>query len=126
LKNDSRAEHPTESRLSGVYGTIFYEDVGVDPLHQRNMTVFADGQVDRSPCGSGTSARLALLYESEQITMGEPFRNEGVAGEQFIGKVVSADENTVTTTIQGSAYHYATSTFVLDSRDSLGNGFQLR
>jgi proline racemase len=58
--------------------------------------------------------------------MGEPFRNEGVAGEQFIGKVVSADENTVTTTIQGSAYHYATSTFVLDSRDSLGNGFQLR
>ena len=126
LKNDSRAEHPTESRLSGVYGTIFYEDVGVDPLHQRNMTVFADGQVDRSPCGPGTSARLALLYESEQITMGEPFRNEGVAGEQFIGKVVSADENTVTTTIQGSAYHYATSTFFLDSRDSLGNGFQLR
>ena len=126
LKNDSRAEHPSESRLSGVYGTIFYEDVGINPLHQRNMTVFADGQVDRSPCGSGTSARLALLYESKQITIGEPFYNEGVAGEKFIGKVVSADENTVITTIQGSAYHYATSTFVLDSRDSLGNGFQLR
>ena len=50
---------PSDERLSGIYGTILYEDVG--PLHQRNVTIFADGEVDRSPCGSGTSARCALL-----------------------------------------------------------------
>ncbi len=126
LKNDHRAEHPDDDRLSGVYGTIFYEDVGVAPLHQRNMTVFADGQVDRSPCGSGTSARLALLHDAERISVGESFYNEGVTKEKFIGKIISTSGNTVTTTIQGSAYHYATSTFVFDSHDSLGNGFQLR
>ncbi len=126
LRGDHRAEHPDDNRLSGVYGTIFYEDVGIAPLHQRNMTVFADGQVDRSPCGSGTSARLALLHAAGQISVGESFYNEGVAKEKFIGKIISTNHDTVTTTIQGSAYHYATSTFVFDSRDSLRNGFQLR
>jgi proline racemase/trans-L-3-hydroxyproline dehydratase len=50
------ATHPTDRRLDGVYGTIWYEDLHPGP-HQRNVTVFADGEVDRSPCGSGTSAR---------------------------------------------------------------------
>jgi len=57
------ATHAVDSRLSGVYATMIYDDLGdtaVGP-HQRNLTVFADGQADRSPCGSGTSARLALL-----------------------------------------------------------------
>ena len=126
LKNNQSAVHPDDDRLSGVYGTIFYEEIGANPLHQRNMTVFADGQVDRSPCGSGTSARLALLHKAGRVSVGESFYNEGVAKEKFIGKITSHSGNTVTTTIQGSAYHYATSTFVLDSRDSLGNGFQLR
>ena len=44
-----------------MYGVIFWQDEGEHPLTQRNVTVFADGEVDRSPCGSGTSARLALL-----------------------------------------------------------------
>src|SRR5262249_24607997 len=61
------AEHPTDKRLSGIYGTILYEELGA--LHQRNVTVFADGEVDRSPCGSGTSARLALLGLGEGDTL---------------------------------------------------------
>ena len=126
LKDHQSAVHPDDDRLSGVYGTIFYEEIGNNPLHQRNMTIFADGQVDRSPCGSGTSARLALLHKGGRILVGESFYNEGVAKEKFVGKVTSESGNTVITTIQGSAYHYATSTFVLDARDSLGNGFQLR
>ncbi|HUG51392.1 MAG TPA: proline racemase family protein, partial [Terrimesophilobacter sp.] len=62
--NESRwAQHPTDPRLSGVYGTILYDDLGdtASGPHQRNVTVFADGEVDRSPCGSGTGARVALL-----------------------------------------------------------------
>jgi proline racemase len=56
--NDTQfARHPVDDRLSGIYGTILYDDLGTDENgdpHQRNVTVFADGQVDRSPCGSGT------------------------------------------------------------------------
>ena len=51
--------HPLEAELRDVYGVIFWQEEGEDPLTQRNVTVFADGEVDRSPCGSGTSARLA-------------------------------------------------------------------
>ena len=53
--------HPLEPELRDVYGVIFWQEEGESPLTQRNVTVFADGEVDRSPCGSGTSARLALL-----------------------------------------------------------------
>ncbi|MDH4104482.1 MAG: proline racemase family protein, partial [Thermoleophilia bacterium] len=49
--------HPVEPELWGVYGVIFWQEEGEEPLTQRNVTVFADGEVDRSPCGSGTSAR---------------------------------------------------------------------
>ena len=65
LAGTAVARHPTDERLSGIYGTILWEELG--PLHQRNVTVFADGEVDRSPCGSGTSARLALLDRSDPL-----------------------------------------------------------
>jgi proline racemase len=57
LLNDSpHAQHPSDDRLSGIYGTIVFEELGTagdGSLHQRNVTIFADGEVDRSPCGSG-------------------------------------------------------------------------
>ena len=53
--------HPLEPELRDVYGVDLLAGRGREPLTQRNVTVFADGEVDRSPCGSGTSARLALL-----------------------------------------------------------------
>ncbi len=63
LDDSAHAVHPTDPRLNGVYGTILYDELGDDDaqVHQRNVTVFADGEVDRSPCGSGTCARLAVL-----------------------------------------------------------------
>ena len=57
--------NPVEPELRDVYGVIFFETLDEGPpFHQRNVTIFADGEVDRSPCGSGTSARLALLDRS--------------------------------------------------------------
>jgi proline racemase/trans-L-3-hydroxyproline dehydratase len=63
LEGSPVARHPADDRLSGIYGTIFYDDLGDTDAgpRQRNVAVFADGEVDRSPCGSGTSARAALL-----------------------------------------------------------------
>ncbi len=54
LNESDAAKHPEDERLSGIYGTIVYEKLGTDEsgrLHQRNVTIFADGEVDRSPCG---------------------------------------------------------------------------
>jgi len=120
------AEHPTDKRLSGIYGSIFYETLEEKPLKQRNVTIFADGQVDRSPCGSGTSARLALLYEKNYLKIDEPFFNYGIAGGMFKGQVIAIKENAVITSIEGSAYYCNKTSFYLDPRDPIGLGFKLK
>ncbi len=68
MDDHDSVQHPVDDRLSGCYGTIWYEHLGAsdDVVRQRNVAIFADGEVDRSPCGSGTSARLALLHQSGQ------------------------------------------------------------
>lgn len=65
LNDSAEAQFADDPRLSGVYGTILFDDLGrhENGPRQRNITVFADGEVDRSPCGSGTGARVALLAD---------------------------------------------------------------
>ena len=120
------AKHPNDERLSGIYGSIFYETMEMQPLKQRNVTVFADGQVDRSPCGSGTSARLALLLIQKKISIGEPFLNYGLAGGFFTGKIEEKKLNGIITSVEGSAYKSGQSYLYLDPRDPIGLGFNLR
>ena len=76
LEGTELSRHPTDDRLSGIYGTVLYEDVG--PLHQRSVAIFADGEVDRSPCGSATSARTALLLEQGALDEGQTWRAESI------------------------------------------------
>jgi proline racemase len=129
--NDA-VEHPTDHRLSGLYGTVFHEDLShAGPgLRQRNLTVFADGEVDRSPCGSGTSARLALLDSAAQLARGETLIHESVIGTVFAGRVVGdatvGGIHGVLTEVRGSAYRTGTAVFTLDKNDPIGLGFQLR
>jgi proline racemase len=118
------ARHPGDDRLSGIYGTILYEDVGA--LHQRNVTIFADGEVDRSPCGSGTSARCALLAADAILGEGDVLRHDGIVGSTFHARVVGETSDGVLTEIEGMAYRTAEHRFVLDPRDPLGTGFVLR
>jgi proline racemase len=122
------ARHPTDDRLAGVYGTILYDDLGPTDsgLHQRNVTVFADGEVDRSPCGSGTSARLALLAADGRIHAGQVLTHESIIGTTFLGRVRSVEATAVATEIEGTAFVTAECTFVLDPADALGTGFVLR
>jgi proline racemase len=64
LHDSPYAQHPSDDRLSGIYGTIVFDELPATAdgsLHQRNVTIFADGEVDRSPCGSGSAARLTVL-----------------------------------------------------------------
>ena len=126
-------EHPLEPELCGVYGAIFWQSEPTPAgaaLCQRNVTVFADGEVDRSPCGSGTSARLALLDAAGALARGEVLRHLSITDGAFTARVVEGAQvagcTAVVTEVEGSAYRTGAAQFVLDPRDPLGTGFLLR
>lgn len=124
--------HPVEPELRDVYGVIFFERLGEQDGHlrQRNVTVFADGEVDRSPCGSGTSARLAILDAEGELTRGKNLLHGSIVGTDFVSQVVGearvGDKPAVITEVEGSAYLTGYHHFVLDPSDPLGTGFLLR
>jgi proline racemase/trans-L-3-hydroxyproline dehydratase len=123
--------HPLEPELRDIYGVIFFEPIDQgSPLRQRNVTVFADGEVDRSPCGSGTSARLALLDAGGELPRGDELAHESIVGTVFSARVVGDAEvsghSAVVTQVEGSAHRTGEHEFVLDERDELGTGFLLR
>ena len=132
--NDSEyAEHPTDPRLSGIYGTIVYEELASDAdgiKRQRNATIFADGEVDRSPCGSGTCARLATLVEKKQLKIGEVLKHDSIVDSQFLGvakaQVTSDGYDAILPQVTGMAYKTGESIFTADPRDPLSPGFVLR
>jgi proline racemase len=126
LEADHEVVHPLEPELRDVYGVIFWQEEGEGPLTQRNVTVFADGEVDRSPCGSGTSARLALLHDERRLATAEPLRHLGIVGTEFTGRVVEETPNGVITEVEGSAHLTGRHEFVLEPDDELGEGFLLR
>ena len=123
--------HPVEPELRDVYGVTFWERVDTGPpARQRNVTIFADGEVDRSPCGSGTSARLVLLERAGELPRGEELIHEGIVGTEFRARVVGdadvAGRPAMITEVEGSAYRTGAHEFSLDPDDPLGEGFLLR
>ena len=129
LEHSLRVVHPEERDLSGIYGVIFWESIG--PAEQRNVTVFADGEIDRSPCGSGTSARLAALHARGELATGVQFLHRSIVDSVFQAWVVGEGPDidghpSVVTEVEGSAYRTGEALFSLDARDPLGTGFLLR
>jgi proline racemase len=127
--------HPDEPELRGIYGVIFWQRETAPTegaaLAQRNVTVFADGEVDRSPCGSGTSARLALLDASGELPRGATLEHRSIVDSIFLGTVTgdgpaAGGRATVITEVEGSAFLTGRHEFVLDPADPLGTGFLLR
>ncbi len=103
------AHHPLDGRLSGIYGVIF-TDVPHRPEHfDRNLTVFADGQIDRSPCGSCVSTRMAILDAKGAITRDRTYSVESIIDTTFTGRVMGDADPVgpypaVRTVIEGSAH----------------------
>ena len=132
LNDTEHAVHPTDPRLNGIYGTIWFDDLGdtEGQVHQRNVTIFADGEVDRSPCGSGTCARLAVLAADGRLPPGTRLRHDSIVGSTFTGTVLDSCEvdgrAAVIPQVTGMAYRTGEHVFSVDPYDPLVPGFVLR
>ena len=126
--NDHPAAQLDDARLSGVYGTILVEDLGDGATgpHQRNITVFADGEVDRSPCGSATAARVAHLHADGRLPDGAVLTHESIIGTRFTARVAEIRGDEVMPEVTGMAHRIGSSTFDVDTADMLNSGFSLR
>ena len=121
--------HPTESGLTGVYGTIFTGPPTRPGADLRNVTIFADREVDRSPCGTGTCAVLAVLDAMGVLDSTRPFVHESVIGTTFAACVDSrttvGELPAIVPELSGSAWITGEHTFLVDPRDPLADGFRL-
>ena len=121
--------HPLDSGLRGIYGTIVTGRPG-DGADGRNVTIFADGEVDRSPCGTGTAARLAWLHAQGALPADRPYVHESIIGSRFTGRVLRettiGSHSAIVPEIAGHAFITGYHTFVVDSDDPVGAGFLVR
>lgn len=123
-------QHPFEPDLSLLYGTIFVGPPHDPANHSREVCVFADGEVDRSPTGTGVSGRAALHYAKGEIGLNEPFVVESILGTTFTGEVVEetifGPYPAVVPQVSGTAYVVGRNEWVIDPNDPLRDGFLLR
>ena len=121
--------HPLEPGLQGIYGTIFTGPPNDARADLRNVTVFADAEVDRSPCGTGTAAVMAVVDAMGLLASDRPFVHESVIGTRFRGRVASrtlvGDREAILPEIEGSAWITGEHTFIVDDDDPLKDGFRL-
>lgn len=124
-----RVQHPTERHITTVELTEIYDRPDPSRPFSRNVVIFGQGQVDRSPCGTGTSAAMATLYGKGELSLNEEFTNESIIGTHFrgkltrevkVGKFVGVDP-----IITGDAYITGIQQFVVDPSDPVKYGFMV-
>ena len=122
--------HPFERDLGFLYGVIFIGEAQDRNNHSRNVCVFADGEVDRSPTGTGVSARTAVHYSRGELGLNQPFTVESILGTCFTGEAVEEVKygpyQAVIPKITGSAHICGINTLLMDPEDPLKHGFILR
>ena len=121
---------PTEPDMNFLYGTIFTGSAKDPSHHSRNVCIFADGQVDRSPTGTGVSARAAIHYARGEIDIGDSITIESIIGSTFTVKVAESSSlgpyDAVIPEVGGNAHITGKNTFWIDPDDPLKGGFILR
>ena len=131
MKADKDISHPFEDDLSELYGTIFIDNTKqASEADSRNVCIFAEGQVDRSPTGSGVSGRMAIHRKRNEIELGETMAIESITNSVFKGSVISEEDYgnylAVIPQVEGTAYITGMQTFVIDPDDPMKAGFILR
>lgn len=123
-------KHPFDDDLSFLYGTIFYGKPLTKETDSRNVCVFANGEVDRSPTGTGVSGRAALHFAKGELKFNEEMIIESIIGTKFSTKVISetkfGEYDAVISEVEGNAYITGKNVFYINPSDSLKNGFILR
>ena len=115
--------HPTPSHLRSVdLVEIHAPGRGLSP-GQRNIVVFGRGQFDRSPCGTGTCARMAALFAKEKLRLGEHFQSESIIGTAFSGRLLRETTVGEFPAVTGRAFVTGIQQFILDPADALKHGF---
>ncbi|WP_347175087.1 proline racemase family protein [Polaribacter uvawellassae] len=131
MKADKEILHPFENDLSFLYGTIFIDNnKQVSGNDSRNVCIFAEGEVDRCPTGSGVSGRMAIHKARKEIDFGETMTIESITNSVFKGSIVSEENygpfTAVIPQVEGTAHITGMHTFVIDPKDPMKNGFILR
>ncbi|UCC40210.1 MAG: proline racemase family protein [Candidatus Aminicenantes bacterium] len=123
-------EHPFEKELGFLYGTIFIGKPAVPEHHSRNVCIFAEGEVDRSPTGTGVSARAAIHYERGELALEKQIVVESILGTCFSVRATKTLKfgpyEAVIPEVTGDAFIVGQNTFLFDPEDPLRNGFILR
>lgn len=131
MRTDKEILHPYEDELSFLYGTIFLDNrKQFSGAESRNVCVFAEGEVDRCPTGSGVSGRMAIHRARNEIDFGETMIIESITGSSFKGSVVSELDYgpfiAVIPQVEGTAHITGIQNFVIDPNDMMKEGFILR
>lgn len=129
VSDDLRIEHPGHDDVGFLYGTILTGPARGD-ADVRNVCVFADGEVDRSPTGTGVSGHLALETARGTLEEGDPYTVESIVGSTFTGRVrgrtTAGGHDAVVPEVEGSAHVVGRSEFLVDPADPFADGFVLR
>ena len=121
-------DHPDSDDLAFLYGSILTDGGdGSGGKPTRNVCVFADAQVDRSPTGSGVTARLAAMHARGEAAPGETRLFESIVGSRFTGEIASrtilGTREAVTVRVSGKAHYTGRAEFIVEEDDLLGRGF---
>lgn len=124
-----KIQHPTLAHINTIDLVEIYDDPTHPEANYKNVVIFGDGQADRSPCGTGTSAKMATLHAKGHLKIGEEFVYESIIGTLFRGRLVETAEvgdfKAVVPEITGSAYITGFNQFVIDPNDPVKHGFML-
>jgi trans-L-3-hydroxyproline dehydratase len=130
VMNSLEIHHPFAADLGFLYGTIIIGAAHDPHNHSRNVCIFADGEVDRCPTGTGVSGRAAIHFARGDIGRSESFTVESILGSSFSGEVTELTQfgpyQAVIPKITGSAYITGRNELIIDPQDPLANGFILR
>lgn len=122
--------HPFEEDLSFLYGTIFVGPPQGASAHSRNVCIFAEGEVDRCPTGTGVSGRLAIHYARGEVRLQESIVVESIIGSRFTGRIVDTAQfgpyAAIIPEVEGAAHIVGRHEFLIDPADPLRAGFILR
>ena len=130
MAKDDRISHPFESDLSFLYGTIFTSKRSPAGCDSYNVCIFADGELDRCPTGSGLSGRMAIEHLVHGLPLQKSFSVESITGGKYVGFAESelnfGSHAAVVPQISGQAFITGEHTFILEENDVLGRGFRIR